>query len=93
MFKVLSIPVWTAVLFHVVTIFGPFRVPVICTLITVITVSVVTGFIESRNADAVAAAEGKNACVKCMFVLCLCNLLLSSLIKLFLNLKFQIFKI
>ena len=58
MFKLLSIPVWTALLFHVVTVFGPVRVPVIFVILILITASVVTGFSENRA----TSAEGKDVC-------------------------------
>jgi len=61
MFKLLSIPVWTALLFHMVTIFGPFRVPVIFALLTLMTVSVVVGLSEAGAAF--AAGTGTSCCI------------------------------
>ena len=56
-FSLLSAPVWTAVLFHLSTVFGPFRVPVIVTVLILIIVSAVTGITEATAAA--ATADGK----------------------------------
>ena len=56
MLKLVSIPVWMALLLHVGTIFGPFRVPVIFVILVLLTVSVVTGFSEMKA----ASLDGKN---------------------------------
>lgn len=55
-FRLLSVPAWTALLFHVVTIFGPFRVPAIVSILILITVSVATGCSETSS----ASTDGKN---------------------------------
>ena len=53
-FSLLSVPVWTAVLFHLSTAFGPFRVPVIVIVLILIIVSAVTGVSETSAAAATA---------------------------------------
>ena len=60
-FKLLSVPAWMALLFHVVTIFGPFRVPIIFATLTLITVSVITGLSEART----ASTDGENSVRLC----------------------------
>ena len=65
MFKLLSVPVWTALIFHVATVFGPVRVPVIFAVLILIFVSLVSSFNETKTAS---AAEGKNRWTKmCLF--------------------------
>jgi len=48
-------------LFHVVTIFGPFRVPVVVCILILITVSVATGFSEASS----ASTDSKNSMYMC----------------------------
>ena len=57
--KLVSVPVWMALLLHVGMIFGPFRVPVIFASLVLLTVSVITGFSETRA----ASTDGKNCCL------------------------------
>ena len=63
-FKLLSVPAWMALLFHIVTIFGPFRVPIIFSILILITVSVAIGFSETRSS---ASTDGKFDGKMCLF--------------------------
>jgi len=68
MFKLLSVPVWTALIFHVATVFGPVRVPVIIAVLVLISVSIVSSFHETKT----ASAEGRNkrVCLVCVAIRC-----------------------
>ena len=67
-FQLLSVPVWLALLFHVVTVFGLFRVPVILTVLVLVAVSVASSFGEAKT----ASAGGKNSCIKMFFLISQC---------------------
>ena len=67
-FSLLSVPVWTAMLFHLSTVFGPFRVPVIVTALILIIVSAVTGVSET---SAAAAADGNKWLCQNVYFVCI----------------------
>lgn len=54
-FKLLSVPVWTSLIFHVATVFGPVRVPVICLIVVLVAVSVVSGFKQTKTSTSEGA--------------------------------------
>ena len=57
-FKVLSVPVWMAFLFHMASVFGPFRVPVIFAILILIAISLVSDVTDTKR----SSAEGENVC-------------------------------
>ena len=65
----LSVPVWIAIVFHLVTIAGPFRVP----LLLLVVVMVIAGFMSEVNEARRKANLGE------IYILCFCRFIVSSI--------------
>lgn len=58
LFKLISVPVWLALLFHLATIVGPLRVPLALVIVSLLLISLVSGM---RDFYVNATNEGKKS--------------------------------